>query len=75
MIESQPNTRFDRVHFLNFGDSAYEYESVYYVLSPDYLEYANTQQSINLGIVRAFEKEGIEFAYPTRTIYMTGASA
>jgi small-conductance mechanosensitive channel len=28
------------------------------------------QQQINLGLCRAFEERGIEFAYPTRTLHL-----
>lgn len=30
----------------------------------------DTQQKIFLGIMERFEKEGIEFAYPTRTLFL-----
>jgi small-conductance mechanosensitive channel len=30
----------------------------------------NAQQSINLQIMEAFEKEKIEFAFPTRTVHL-----
>jgi small-conductance mechanosensitive channel len=28
------------------------------------------QQSINLGIMRQFEEQGIEFAFPSQTLYL-----
>jgi len=62
--------RLDRVHFHAFGDSALEFEAVYYALSREYNDYMDMQQEINLGIMRVFEKEGIEFAYPTQTLYV-----
>ena len=40
------------------------------MLSPDYNVYMDTQEAINVAIVEAFEGEGIEFAYPTRTIIL-----
>ena len=39
----------------------------------DYVAYRDTQQAINLGIMEEFEKEKVEMAYPTRTIYMAKA--
>jgi small-conductance mechanosensitive channel len=36
----------------------------------DYMKYKDTQQTINFEIKRAFEKEGIEMAFPTQTIYL-----
>jgi small-conductance mechanosensitive channel len=69
-VEAQPAVRFDRAHFKAFGDSSLDFETVYYMLVPDYNEYMNVQQAINLAIVRRFEDEGIEFAYPTQTLHV-----
>lgn len=33
------------------------------------------QQKINLEILARFEKEGIEFAFPTQTVYQLGPPA
>jgi small-conductance mechanosensitive channel len=70
IIEDQPGVRFDRCHFRSFGDFSLDFETVYYVLDPDYNVYMDRQQAINLGIARAFEAQGIEFAYPTQTLYV-----
>jgi small-conductance mechanosensitive channel len=59
-----------RVHFTEYGDFSLKFSIVYYVNSSDYNEYLETQQYINLGIKEAFEREGIEFAYPTNTIFV-----
>lgn len=66
--KAQVNT--DRVHFQSFGDSALIFETVYFVLSADYNVYMDKQQTINLDIMQEFQREGIEFAYPTQTLYM-----
>ncbi len=68
IIEAQPQVRFDRVHFKEYGDSALNYEVVYFVTDPNYKVYMDVQQAINLDIFRRFAEEGIEFAYPTRTL-------
>jgi len=70
IIEADPLVRFDRAHFKSFDDSALSFEVVYYVLDPDYNRYMDVQQRINLAIFARFAREGIEFAYPTRTLYM-----
>jgi small-conductance mechanosensitive channel len=70
IINSQLNTRFDRAHFAQYGDSSLNFEAVYWVRSPDYAVYMDTQQNINLAIFKQFEENGIEFAYPTRTLYV-----
>jgi small-conductance mechanosensitive channel len=63
------------VHFKEFGDSSLDFECVYYVLSADYNRYMDIQQHINLELYRRFESDGIEFAYPTRTLHIQNDSA
>jgi small-conductance mechanosensitive channel len=72
IIEGLDRVRFDRAHFQGYGDYALKFEVVYYVLNPDYNIYMDIQQDINLAIYEAFEKDGIEFAYPTQTVYIEG---
>jgi small-conductance mechanosensitive channel len=67
-IAVQSLARFDRAHFGTFGESALEFEVVYWMKDPDYNQYMDTQQAINLDMMRAFEKEGIVFAHPVRTL-------
>ena len=70
IIESRENTRFDRSFFMVFGDSGLNFETVYYMLVPDYQTYGETHHAINLEIFKRFAEEGIEFAYPTQTLYV-----
>lgn len=69
-VEAQADVRFDRAHFQKYGDFALIFEVVYYVLSANYSQYMDIQQAINLRIYEDFEAAGIEFAYPTRTLYV-----
>jgi small-conductance mechanosensitive channel len=62
----------DRVHFKEFGDFSLNFEAVYYIQSKDYAVYMDTQQEINFKIKEAFEKEGIEMAFPTQTVFVKG---
>ncbi|MBW3542918.1 MAG: mechanosensitive ion channel family protein [Planctomycetes bacterium] len=70
IVESLEQTRFDRSHLKEFGDSALLFETVYYVLVPNFNLYMDRQQSINLALLERFAAEGIEFAYPTQTILL-----
>jgi len=70
IIESLENTQFDRAHFKAYGDFSLDFEVVYYVLVPEYNTYMDIQQAINLELHRRFEQEGIEFAYPTQTLFV-----
>ena len=70
IIRSQENARLDRVHFKNYGDSSLNFEVVYFVKNSDYTAYMDLQEAINLAMFKAFGQEGIEFAYPTQTIFV-----
>ena len=70
-IEAREQTRFDRAHFKTYGASSLDFEVVYWVKSPDFNTYMDIQQAINLTLFRRFAEAGIEFAYPTQTLYVT----
>ncbi|MBN2603390.1 MAG: mechanosensitive ion channel family protein [Candidatus Thermoplasmatota archaeon] len=74
IIEKDNLSKVDRVHFKEFGNFSLNFEVVYYVNSKDYSKYLDVQQAINLGIKEAFEKEGIEMAFPTQTIFLNRES-
>lgn len=70
IIENRDSVQFDRAHFTKIGDFSLDFEIVYYLKTADYVKYMDTQQQINLGILEAFEKEGIKTAFPTQTIFL-----
>ena len=71
IINSHEHVRFDRSHFKNFGDFSLDFETVYFVTTADYSIYMDVQQNINLELLRQFEQEGIEFAFPTQTVHLS----
>ena len=73
IIRGDSMARFDRAHFVRYDDFALTFEIVYYVRTPDYNAYMDTQQAINLELHRRFEEKGIEFAYPTQTLFVERA--
>ena len=72
IVEAQEAVRFDRSHFSAYTDSTLRFETVYYVLDPDYTKHMNIQQAIFLAVLERFNREGIEFAFPTRTVVLEG---
>ncbi len=70
IINGVPCTKFERSHFSSYGDSSLNFETVYFVEGNDYKKYMDIQQEIYMKIYEAFEKEGLEFAYPTQTLYV-----
>ena len=70
IIKNEKDAKFDRAHFAKFDDSALTFEVIYFVKSDEYAKYMDINQKILLKIKSEFEKEKIDMAYPTQTIYM-----
>ena len=70
IIKAISDTDFNRAHFTTFGEYSLLFDVVYYVTTSDYNRYMDIQQAINLKIVEEFEKRGIQFTYPTQTLYV-----
>ncbi len=70
IIDDIEEVDFGRCHFSNYGAFSLDFETVYYVNANDYDLYMDKQQKIYLQIFKAFNEEGIGFAYPTQTVYM-----
>lgn len=75
IVEAATPTRMDRAHFIGHGDSALDFECVYYVLDARYSCYRDVHEAVCLGIHRAFAERGIEFAFPTRTLHIAPAAS
>ena len=74
IIDAQAHSTFNRCHFTEFADSSLNFELVYYIDTRDFTVALNEQQAINLGIMDVFAREGIEFAFPSQTLYLEGDS-
>ena len=70
IVTNTTNAIFNRCHFTGFGDFSLNFEIVYYIDNPNYTSAMDIQQSINLSIMRRFEEQGIEFAFPSQTLYL-----
>lgn len=62
IIAKVKNAEVDRVHLKQLGETSLVFEVVYHVKNADYNDYMNIRQAINLAILKAFQKEKIEFA-------------
>ena len=74
IIDSKEHSTFNRCHFTEFADSSLNFELVYYIDTRDFTVALNEQQAINLGIMEAFAQAGIDFAFPSQTLYLEGDS-
>lgn len=70
VIDIEAGVDFDRCHFHEYGDFSLNYEFVFYVKSADYKEHMEKRHNINLEIYKQFSEHGIEFAYPTQTLFV-----
>ena len=61
------------VRIRNFGDSAVEYEVKYWL--SDYARYNDTDALVRQRVWYAFRRNGLTFAYPTRTVHVVEAAA
>jgi small-conductance mechanosensitive channel len=68
VISAQPNTDFERAHFMNYNEWSLDFEVVYHFKSPDYLLHMDAQQAIFLELYRQFERERIQFAHPMSVV-------
>jgi small-conductance mechanosensitive channel len=74
-IKAQKNVRLERCYFKEIGATAFNFEATYFVVDGNYNTLVAAQQDVNFRILEAFEKEKIEFAYPTQTLEMVTAEA
>jgi MscS family membrane protein len=60
-----------RVYFNDLNSDSLNIMMIYWYHPPDYWAYMEYNEQVNLKIIKAFEKEGIKFAFPTTTTYLT----
>ncbi len=59
-----------RVYFSDFNDWSLNIYMSYWVKPADYWLYHQVNEQVNFEIMKRFEAEQIEFAFPTQTLYM-----
>lgn len=70
ILEKDSDIRADRITFKEFGDSSLNFEIIYFIKTSNFKTYMNSRQKFNLALIEKFREEGIEFAYPTQTIFL-----
>ncbi len=64
-----------RVFFNNFNECSLNILVIYWFAPPDYWAFMEFDQLFNLTVLRRFNEEGIEFAFPTQTLYVNSTRA
>ncbi len=60
------------VNFEDFADSSLTIFVYYFTVTTKWAEYLSVREEINLKFMELFENLGVEFAYPTRTLWHRG---
>ena len=68
IIEAQQDVRFERAHVKSLASSAYQFELVFWMTTPDYGIYMDTRQKILLAVVREFAAKDIQIAFPSQSL-------
>lgn len=61
--------KFVRAGFLNFGASSYDFDVEFDSETAAFQDFFDARHLVGLAIIRRFNAEGIEFAYPTQTAF------
>lgn len=61
-----------RIYFDGFGDCSLNILVIYWYHPPNYWDFMVFNERMNLEILKRFNEAGIEFAFPTRTLYLAG---
>lgn len=69
-VENVSGARSPNVRIRNLGDNGIDWEVKYWI--EDYTQHNDTDALIRQRIWYVFQREGIEFAFPTRTIHIAG---
>jgi len=68
-VNTDPD-RPPRVYFSDFNDWSLNIYMSYWVKPPDYWLYQEVNERVNFEIMKRFEAEKIEFAFPSQTLYV-----
>ncbi len=73
ILGTHPSTGQYRAYFNRFGDFSLNILVQHWCNTMDYEVYLRSLEEMNLEIKRRFEEAGIEFAFPTQTLYIKGS--
>ena len=58
------------VHFNTFGDSSLNVDMIFFIKTADYDRFLEARQTINIKIMRIVQDLGMDFAFPSTTVYL-----
>lgn len=72
IVKDVPAVEFDRCGMAAFGPSSLDYDLVFYSLQPEFNRSMAAQSRVLLALFRGLQEHGLEFAYPTQTLFIEG---
>ncbi|MDH4380166.1 MAG: mechanosensitive ion channel family protein [Vampirovibrionales bacterium] len=75
VVEAVPQCRFERAFLKKLGEYGLEYELVFFVTSPEFIDFTHCQQAVNLGILAALHTNNVELAHPAPTASRAAVAA
>lgn len=72
IVKDVPAVTFDYCGMSAFGPSSLDFQLVFYSLQPDYNRSMAARSRVLLALFRGLQDHGLEFAYPTQTLFIEG---
>jgi small-conductance mechanosensitive channel len=72
IVKDVPAVTFDYCGMSAFGPSSLDFQLVFYSLQPDYNRSMAARSRVLLALFRGLQDHGLEFAYPTQTLFIDG---
>ena len=73
--DSFPPDKAPRTHFTDFNAESLNLQVTYWFIPPEWGAYLDFNHAFNMELLERFNEEGIEFAFPTQTLYVKQDSA
>ena len=72
IVKDVPAVTFDYCGMSAFGPSSLDFDLVFYSLQPDFNRSMAARSRVLLALFRGLQDHGLEFAYPTQTLFIEG---
>ena len=72
ILKHVPAVEFDRCDMSAFGPSSLDFELVFFSLQPDFNRAMAARSRVLIALFRGLQVHGLEFAYPTQTLFIEG---
>lgn len=70
IVKDVPAVDFEYCGMAAFGPSSLDYDLVFYSLQPDFNRSMAARSRVLLALFRGLQEHGLEFAYPTQTLFI-----